>query len=250
MKSLDNKIAFVTGSSKGIGAGIARELAAAGATVVLNYVNGKADAERVVADIAAAGGKASAVQGDFSREEDIVRVYAGLKASHGRLDIVVNNAGVYGFGPIEALRGAEFHRQFNLNVLGMLLSVREALPLFGPEGGAIINIGSIAGKMPGAGASIYGATKGAVDSLSMALAKELGGRRIRVNSLNPGLIETEGTVAEGLIDGDFHKVVLETTPLGRVGQPSDIGKLAVLLSSDDAFWMTGQQLAASGGMTM
>ncbi|NGZ86353.1 SDR family NAD(P)-dependent oxidoreductase [Duganella aceris] len=250
MQSLSDKIALVTGSSKGIGAGIARALAAAGATVVLNYVSGKADAERVVAEIAAAGGKASAVQGDFSREEDIVRVYAGLKQSHGRLDILVNNAGVYGFGPIEELTGAEFHRQFNLNVLGMLLSVRESLPLFGPQGGAIINIGSIAGKMPGAMASIYAATKGAVDSLSMSLAKELGGRMIRVNSLNPGLIETEGTVAEGLIDGDFHQVVLNTTPLGRVGQPADIGKLAVLLSSDDAFWMTGQQLAASGGMTM
>jgi 3-oxoacyl-[acyl-carrier protein] reductase len=218
--------------------------------VVLNYVSGKADAERVVAEIAAAGGKASAVQGDFSREEDIVRVYAGLKESHGRLDIVVNNAGVYGFGPIEELTSAEFHRQFNLNVLGMLLSVREALPLFGAQGGAIINIGSIAGKMPGAMASVYAATKGAVDSLSMSLAKELGGRMIRVNSLNPGLIETEGTVAEGLIDGDFHQVVLNSTPLGRVGQPADIGKLAVLLCCDDAFWMTGQQLAASGGMTM
>jgi 3-oxoacyl-[acyl-carrier protein] reductase len=250
MQSLANKIALVTGSSKGIGAGIARALAAAGATVVVNYVNSKADAERVVAEIAAAGGTASAVQGDFSREDDIVRVYAGLKHSHGRLDILVNNAGVYGFGPIEALSSAEFHRQFNLNVLGMLLSVREALPLFGPQGGAIVNIGSIAGKMPGAMASIYAATKGAVDALSMSLAKELGGRMIRVNSLNPGLIETEGTVAEGLIDGDFHQVVLNTTPLGRVGQPADIGKLAVLLSSDDAFWMTGQQLAASGGMTM
>lgn len=250
MKLLDNKIALVTGSSKGIGAGIARALAAAGATVVLNYVSGKTDAERVVAEISAAGGKASAVQGDFSREEDIVRVYAGLKESHGRLDIVVNNAGVYGFGPIEELSSAEFHRQFNLNVLGMLLSVRESLPLFGAQGGAIINIGSIAGKMPGAMASVYAATKGAVDSLSVSLAKELGGRMIRVNSLNPGLIETEGTVAEGLIDGDFHQVVLNSTPLGRVGQPSDIGKLAVLLSSDDAFWMTGQQLAASGGMTM
>lgn len=250
MKLLDNKIALVTGSSKGIGAGIARALAAAGATVVLNYVSGKADAERVVAEISAAGGKASAVQGDFSREEDIVRVYAGLKDSHGRLDIVVNNAGVYGFGPIEELTSAEFHRQFNLNVLGMLLSVRESLPLFGPQGGAIINIGSIAGKMPGAMASVYAATKGAVDSLSVSLAKELGGRMIRVNSLNPGLIETEGTVAEGLIDGDFHQVVLNSTPLGRVGQPADIGKLAVLLSSDDAFWMTGQQIAASGGMTM
>lgn len=250
MKLLDNKIALVTGSSKGIGAGIARALAAAGATVVLNYVSGKADAERVVAEIAAAGGKASAVQGDFSREEDIVRVYAGLKGSHGRLDIVVNNAGVYGFGPIEELSSAEFHRQFNLNVLGMLLSVRESLPLFGPQGGAIINIGSIAGKMPGAMASVYAATKGAVDSLSVSLAKELGGRLIRVNSLNPGLIETEGTVAEGLIDGDFHQVVLNSTPLGRVGQPADIGKLAVLLCSDDAFWLTGQQIAASGGMTM
>lgn len=250
MKLLDKKIALVTGASKGIGAGIARALAAAGATVVLNYVSGKADAERVAAEISAAGGKASVVQGDFAREEDIVRVYAALKERHGRLDIVVNNAGVYGFGPIEELSSAEFHRQFNLNVLGMLLSVREAVPLFGAQGGAIINIGSIAGKMPAAMASVYAATKGAVDALSMSLAKELGGRMIRVNSLNPGLIETEGTVAGGLIDGDFHQVVLNSTPLGRVGQPADIGKLAVLLSSDEAFWMTGQQLAASGGMTM
>jgi 3-oxoacyl-[acyl-carrier protein] reductase len=250
MTSLDKKIALVTGSSKGIGAGIARELAGAGASVIVNYVNGRADAERVVAEITAAGGRATAIQGDFSKEQDVVRVYGEVKARHGKLDILVNNAGVYGFFGAADTTAAEFHRQFDLNVLGLLLSVREALPLFGPEGGSIINIGSIAGRMPGAMAHIYGATKGAVDSITVSLSKELGARRIRVNSLNPGLVETEGTVAEGIIDSDFHKVVMATTPLGRAGTSADIGRLAVLLASDASFWMTGQHVNAAGGMTM
>lgn len=250
MKLLDKKIAFITGASKGIGAGIAKEMAGAGATVIVNYVHGREDAERVVAEIVACGGRATAIQGDFSSEADIVRVYGEIKSRHGELDILVNNAGVYGFFAVADVTAAEFHRQFNLNVLGLLLSVREALPLFGPDGGAIINIGSIAGRMPGAMASIYGATKGAVDSITVALSKELGPRRIRVNSLNHGLVETQGTIAEGIIDGDFHKLVNETTPLGRAGTTADIGRLAVLLASDQSFWMSGQLVNAAGGMTM
>ena len=250
MNTLDNKVAFVTGSSKGIGAGIAQELAKAGATVIVNYVNGKAGALAVVAAIIAAGGKASAVQGDFSKEEDIVRVFAEIKASHSKLDVLVNNAGVYGFFPVEENTSAEFHRQFNLNVLGVLLSVREALPLFTPEGGVIINIGSIAGKMSGPLATIYAATKGAVDSITVALSKELGARKIRVNGLNPGLIETEGTIAEGIIASAFHTQVVNTTPLGRAGAPADIGRIAVLLASDHAYWLNGQLVNAAGGMTM
>jgi 3-oxoacyl-[acyl-carrier protein] reductase len=250
MNTLDNKIALVTGASKGIGAGIALELARAGATVIVNYVRGKADADAVVAAIIASGGKANALQGDFSREQDVVRVYADIKSAHGKLDLLVNNAGVYGFFGAEEITAEEFHRQFNLNVLGLLLSVREALPLFGPDGGSIINIGSIAGRMPAARASIYAATKGAVDAITGALSKELGPRKIRVNSINPGLVETEGTIAEGIVAGEFHDLVIATTPLGRAGVPRDIGRLAVVLASDDAYWMNGQLVNAAGGMTM
>jgi 3-oxoacyl-[acyl-carrier protein] reductase len=250
MKSLAHKVAFVTGSSKGIGAGIARELARAGATVIVNYVSDQAGAERVVAEIAAEGGSGFAIQGDFSKEEDIVRVYAAIAERHPVIDILVNNAGVYGFFGIDELTSAEFHRQFNLNVLGLLLSVKSALPLFGPQGGVILNIGSIAGKMGGAMASVYAGTKGAVDAISVALSKELGPRKIRVNSLNPGLIETEGTIAEGLINGEFHTFALGATPLGRIGAPRDIGLAAVALASDDCYWITGQAISASGGLTM
>ncbi len=250
MADLSNKIALVTGASKGIGAAIAKGLAAAGATVVVNYATSKQGADKVVAEIIAAGGKASASQGDFSKDEDITRVYADLAKAHKKLDILVNNAGVYAFGAIEQATAEEIRRQFSLNVLGLLLSTKAAVPLFGPEGGSIINVGSAAGKMSPAFSAIYSGTKGAVDSITVALSKELGARKIRVNALNPGLVETEGTVSGGYTEGEFHDFFVKTTPLGRAGRPDDIAKVAVFLASDDAGWVNGQQIAVAGGQTM
>jgi len=250
MSKLTNKVALVTGASKGIGASIAKHLAAAGAAVVVNYATSKAGADKTVSEIVSAGGKATAVQGDFSNPEDITRVFAELKKQHGKVDILVNNAGVYAFVPVEATTPEEFSRQFNLNILGLLLAVKEASPLFPAEGGSIINIGSGVAKMAPAYGSIYSGTKGAVDSITISLSKELGPRKIRVNALNPGLIETEGAATAGVVGGDFHKLVLNTTPLGRVGQPDDIGTVAVFLASDDSGWVNGQQIVVSGGQTM
>jgi 3-oxoacyl-[acyl-carrier protein] reductase len=247
---LNNKIALVTGASKGIGASIAKHLGAAGATVVVNYASSKSGAEKTVAEIEAAGGTAWAVQGDFSKPEEITRTYAEIKAKHGKLDVLVNNAGVYGFAPLEQTTPEEFHRQFNLNVLGLLLSTKEAVALMGPEGGSVINIGSLVGEMSTPGASIYSATKGAVNSVTVSLSKELGARKIRVNALNPGLVETEGVHSAGFMGSPFEQEVVRTTPLGRIGQPDDIGKVAVFLASDDAGWVTGQLLNAGGGATM
>ena len=249
MSKLANKIALVTGASKGIGASIAKHLAAAGATVVVNYATSKSGADKTVADITAAGGTATAIQGDFSKLEDITRTFAEIKKKHGKLDILVNNAGVYSFGPIEQVTPEEFHRQFNLNVLGLLLATKEAIQLIGPEGGSVINIGSVVGSMPPPYSAIYSATKGAVDNLTVSLSKEFGPRKIRVNGLNPGMVETEGTQAVAL-DGDFHDMVVRTTPLGRIGQPQDIGPIAVFLASDDSHWVTGQRILAGGGQTM
>jgi len=250
MTKLANKIALVSGASKGIGAGIALELGRAGATVVVNYATSKDGADKVVADIIAAGGEAWPVQGDFSVEADILRVYAEIAKRHGRLDILVNNAGVYSFAPLEEMSVAEYRRLFDLNVLGLLLSSKAALGLFGADGGSIINIGSTAGKMSLRDGAMYSATKGAVDSISIALSKELGARHIRVNSLNPGLTETEGTASAGIIESDFTSTVVSATPLGRPGRPKDIGMVAVFLASDDSAWVTGQQIYASGGLTM
>jgi 3-oxoacyl-[acyl-carrier protein] reductase len=249
MSTLAHKIALVTGASKGIGASIAKHLAAAGATVVVNYATSKSGADKVVADITLAGGKAIAVQGDFSKPEDISAVYAEIKKQYGKIDVLVNNAGVYAFGAIDDLDPAEFHRQFNLNVLGLLLSTKEYVKLVSAEGGSVINIGSAVATMAPAYGSVYSATKGAVDTITISLSKELGPRKIRVNSLNPGLVETEGTVALGILEGDLHAAALKG-PLGRVGQPDDIGKAAVLLASDDAVWITGQAIIAAGGFTM
>jgi len=248
MSTLANKIALVTGASKGIGASIARQLAAAGATVVVNYATSKAGADKVVADITLAGGKATAIQGDFSKPEDITAVFAEIKKQHGKLDVLVNNAGVYAFGPVDAIEPAEFHRMFNLNVLGLLLATKEATKLIGPEGGSIINIGSIVASMAPPYGSVYSATKGAVDSITISLSKELGPRKIRVNSLNPGLVETEGTTAIGILESELHDAALKG-PLGRIGQPDDIGKIAVFLASDDSFWVNGEQIKAAGGYT-
>jgi 3-oxoacyl-[acyl-carrier protein] reductase len=250
MSKLTNKVALVTGASKGIGASIAKHLAAAGASVAVNYASSKAGAEKVVAEIVAAGGKAFAVQGDFSKPEDIKRVFATLQAEYGKLDILVNNAGVYGFFSISDTTVEEIHRQFNLNVVGLFLSTQEAIKLIGPEGGSIINIGSIVGSMPPGQGSVYSATKGAVNTLTIAHSKELGPRKIRVNALNPGLIETEGVHAAGFIGSPFEENVRNTTPLGRIGQPDDIGKVAVFLASDDSYWVTGQLLNVGGGATM
>ena len=250
MSRLADRIALVTGSSKGIGAAIARGLAAAGATVVVNYATSRSGADQVVADIAAAGGRALALQGDFSKHADITRVYAAIRREFGRLDVLVNNAGVYAFSPIEQVSPEEFHRMFDLNVLGLLLSTREAVALFGDGGGSVINIGSIAGRMAPPNAAIYAATKGAVDSITIALSKELGARHIRVNSLNPGLVATEGTESAGVLRSEFETRTVSMTPLGRIGQPSDIASVAVFLASDDAGWITGQQIEVAGGNTM
>jgi 3-oxoacyl-[acyl-carrier protein] reductase len=250
MSKLANKIALVTGASKGIGASIAKHLAAAGADVIVNYATSKAGADKVVNEIAAAGGKAFAVQADFSKPEEIARTFAEIKAKYGRLDILVNNAGIYKFGPIEAVQPEDFHSQFNLNVLGLFLATQAAIPLFGAEGGSVINIGSLVGSMPPPMGSIYSATKGAVDNLTISLSKELGPKKIRVNSLNPGLTITEGVQAVGFDQGDFIEDVKRRTPLGRIGQPDDIAKVAVFLASDDSAWVSGQVIIAAGGSTM
>ncbi len=246
---LTNKVALVTGASKGIGGSIARHLAAEGATVVVNYSSSKAAADRTVSEIKAAGGKAEALQGDFSKSDDIVRVFGTIKDKYGKLDILVNNAGVYSFGPIESVTEEEFHRQFNLNVLGVLLATREAVKLFGTNGGSIINLGSVVGSMPPPFSAIYSATKGAVDNLTVSLSKELGPRNIRVNGLNPGLVKTEGVVEAGSHQGDFADTTIKATPFGRIGFPDDIGPVAVFLASDDAHWVTGQRLLVGGGLT-
>lgn len=250
MSTLVNKIALVTGASKGIGVSIAKHLGAAGATIVVNYSASKAGADKTVAEIIAAGGKATAIQGDFSKPHDITRTFVEIKQKYGKLDILVNNAGVYSFGPVENVTPEEFHRQFNLNVLGLLLATKEAVQLIGSDGGSVINIGSVVGSMPPPYSSIYSATKGAVDNLTISLSKEFGPRKIRVNGLNPGLVATEGARAVGALEGDFHDMALRTTPLGRIGIPDDIGPAAVFLASDESHWVTGQRLLVSGGQTI
>jgi 3-oxoacyl-[acyl-carrier protein] reductase len=250
MKNLKDKIALVTGASKGIGASIAKDLAAAGASVIVNYATSKVGADKTVAEIAAAGGKAAAIQGDVSKPEEITRMFAAIKQQYGRLDILVNNAGVYKFAPLEEVTPEEFHREFNLNVLGLLLATKEAVRLIGPKGGSVINISSVVSSMAPAYGSVYSATKGAVDSITISLSKELGPRQIRVNSLNPGLVETEGTHAVGALEGEFHESRLKTTPLGRIGQPQDISRIAVFLASDDSYWVSGQAIRAAGGHTI
>ena len=247
MGKLTNKVALVTGASKGIGAEIAKSLASEGASVVVNYSSSKAGAEKVVADIKAKGGKAVAVQGDFSKQEDIGKVFAEVKKTFGRLDTLVNNAGVYAFSPLEEVTSEHFHKLFNLNVLGLILASKEAAKHFGPEGGSIINIGSAVTSLNPPTASVYTATKAAVDSVTRTLAKELGPKKIRVNSINPGMVETEGTHTAGFIGSDFQKWAESTTPLGRIGQTGDIAPVATFLASDDANWLTGELITASGG---
>src|ERR1700744_3393691 len=248
MKKLANKVAVVTGASKGIGAGIAKDLAAEGASVVVNYSSSKEGAEKVVAEIVANGGKAVAIQGDVSKSADIVRLFAEAKSAFGGIDILVNNAGIYKFTSLEEVTEDEFHRQFNTNVLGLLLTTQEAVKSFSTNGGSVINIGSAVTRLTPAGSSIYTATKGAVDAISGVLSKELGSKKIRVNSLNPGMVETEGTHTAGFIGSDFEKNLASQSPLGRIGQPGDIASVAVFLASDDSGWLTGETLTASGGV--
>jgi 3-oxoacyl-[acyl-carrier protein] reductase len=247
MSKLSGKVAVVTGASKGIGASIAEHLAAEGASVVVNYASSKAGADKVVSAITAKGGKAIAVQGDVSVEADIKRLFEETKKAYGKVDILVNNAGIYEFLPLENITADHFHKQYNLNVLGLLLTTQEAVKHIGPEGGSIINIGSIVGQMPVAQAAVYSSTKAAVDAISIALSKELGPKKIRVNSLNPGMVETEGLHRVGFAESDFRKMVEAQTPLGRIAQPQDIATAAVFLASDDAGWVTGQTLLLAGG---
>ncbi len=250
MSKLNDKVALVTGASKGIGAGIATGLAAAGAAVVVNYVTDRPGAETVVSEITKAGGRAVAVPGDVSRSPDVARMLAEVDRTFGTLDILVNNAGVYATMPLEEATEDEFHREFNTNVLGPLLVIRESLRHFGPNGGSVINIGSGASRMCPPGYSIYSASKSALDAITGVLSKELAPRRIRVNSVNPGATLSEGAKAAGLygVGSEFETQLVARTPLGRIGTPSDIAKIVVFLASDDSGWLTGEIILASGGL--
>jgi 3-oxoacyl-[acyl-carrier protein] reductase len=246
-EKLKGKVAVVTGASKGIGAEIALELAAEGAAVVVNYARSKEGAERVVSQIAAKGGKAKAVQADVAKKADIQRLFADTKSAFGRLDILVNNAGIYEFSPLEAITEEHFHKQFDLNVLGLLLTTQEAVKHFGPSGGSVVNISSVVATLAPPNGSVYSGTKAAVNAITKSLAKELGPRKIRVNAINPGMVETEGLHAAGIPESDFRKQVEAQTPLGRIGQPQDIAPAAVFLASSDSGWITGETLYISGG---
>lgn len=247
MNRLKGKVAVVTGASKGIGAGIAEQFGAEGAAVIVNYASGKSGAEAVVQRITAKEGRALAVQADLANEDDVRRLFAEAKKAFGKLDILVNNAGIYEFAPLEAITAEHFHKHFNLNVLGLLLAAQEAVKLMGPDGGSIINISSVVATMAVPQASVYSATKGAVDALTRSLAAELGPRKIRVNAINPGLIETEGTHSSGITKSDFRKDIEMHTPLGRIGKPDDIAPAAVFLASPESSWITGETLTISGG---
>jgi len=244
MSRLQGKVAVVTGASKGIGAGIAKALAAEGAAVVVNYASSREGADKVVADIKAKGGRAIAVKGNVAKSADVKRLFVETVEAFGAPDILVNNAGVFNFFPLEDVTEEEFHRQFDINVLGTLLAAREAAKYFGDKGGSIINIGSVVSKLPPPGSVVYSATKGAVDTLTEALALELGPRRIRVNAIAPGGVETEGTHSAGIIGGEFEKRMVARATLGRIGQPEDIARVAVFLASDDSGWLTGERIVA------
>jgi len=248
MGKLTNQVAVVTGASKGIGAGIAKALAAEGASVVVNYSSSRAQADHVVQEITATGGKAVVIQGDVSKQADITRLFNETKKAYGKLNVLVNNAGTYEFASLENVTEELFHKQFNLNVLGLLLTTKEAVKLIGAEGGSIINIGSGVSTIYPPNASTYVATKAAVDAITVVLAKELGPRKIRVNSINPGMIETEGTHTGGFLDGDFRKWIETQSPLGRIGQADDIAPTAVYLASSDSKYLTGEILRVTGGI--
>ncbi len=248
MSKLTNKVAVVTGASKGIGASIAKALAAEGAAVVVNYASSKQGAERVVSEIVEKGGKAIAVQGDVAIAGDVQRIFAETKQAFGGLDVLVNNAGVYQFAALDDITEEQFHRHFNTNVLGLILATREAAKHFNGQGGTIINIGSTVTQLTPPTTAVYTATKGAVDVITRVLAKELGPKKIRVNSINPGVVETEGVQAAGFLGSDFQKQLEAQTPLGRIAQPEDIAPVAVFLASDDSGWLTGETVLASGGL--
>jgi len=245
---LNGKVAVVTGASKGIGAGIAKEFAEAGASVVVNYASSKTDADKVVDEITKRGGKAVAVKGNVAKKAGVEKLFADAEKVFGKIDILVNNAGVYQFAPLEEITEEEFHREFNTNVLGMLLATQEALKHFNSDGGSIINIGSLASSLTPPTAVVYNATKGAVDAITRTLAKELGPRKIRVNSINPGMVITEGAVAGGYTEGDMRKMFESQTPLGRVGETEDIAPAAIFFASDDSKWITGETLLIAGGL--
>jgi len=245
---LNGKIAVVTGASKGIGAGIAKEFAAEGACVIVNYASSKQDADRVVDEISKRGGKAVAIQGNVAKKAEVERLFAEAEKAFGKIDIVVNNAGVYEFVPLEEVTEQQFHRMFDTNVLGMLLATQEALKHFTAERGSIINIGSLASSLTPPTAVVYNATKGAVDAITRTLAKELGPRKIRVNSINPGMVITEGVVTGGFHESDMRSMFESMTPLGRVGETDDIAPAAVFFASDDSKWVTGETLVIAGGL--
>ena len=248
MSELKGKVAIVTGASKGIGAGIAKGMAEAGAAVVVNYASSKEGADRVVSEITGKGGKAVAIQGDVSKRADVKRLFAEAKRAFGAPDVLVNNAGIFAFDPLEAVTEDEFHREFNTNVLGPILTIQEALKHFGPEGGSVINISSVVSTAAVPNSVVYSATKGAVDSIARVLGTELAARKIRVNTIAPGGVETEGSHSLGMIGSDFEKQIVADTPMGRLGQPEDIARVAVFLASDNARWLTGERIAASGGL--
>lgn len=244
---LNGKVALITGASKGIGAGIAKAYASQGATVIVNYASSKNDADKVVQEITSNGGKAIAIQGNVEKSADVKRIFEEIVKTFGKLDILVNNAGVYKFAGIDDITEESFHNMFNINVLGSILTIQQAVKLFGDKGGVIINTGSIVSTLDMPTTLIYTQTKYAVDAMTRILAKELGPKNIRINSINPGLIETEGSHSSGVMNGDAEKWHVSETPLGRVGKPEDIAKVAVFLASEDSNWITGETIAVSGG---
>ncbi len=246
-KKLNGKVAVVTGASKGIGAEIAKQLAAEGASVVVNYASSKSGADKVVADIAAKGGKAVAVQADVAKPEDIKKLFAETKKAFGKLDVLVNNAGIYNFAPLEDITPEHYHKQFDLNVLGLILTTQEAVKHFGAVGGSVINISSVVSKQAFPGTTVYAATKAAVDSITRTLSAELGPKKVRVNSVNPGMVVTEGNAFARNAEDEFRKVVEAHTPLGRIGQVDDIAPAVVYFASDDSKWVTGESLYIAGG---
>ena len=245
---LTGKVAIVTGASKGIGAGIAKQFATEGAAVVVNYASDKQGADRLVDEISKRGGKALAIQGNVAKKTDVERLFAEADKTFGKIDIVVNNAGVYEFVPLEEVTEQQFHRMFDTNVLGMLLATQEALMHFNPDGGSIVNIGSLASVLTPPTGVVYNATKAAVDAITRTLAKELGPRKIRVNAINPGMVITEGVITGGFHESDFRTMLESQTPLGRVGQTDDIAPAAVFFASDDSKWITGETLVIAGGL--
>lgn len=246
-KRLTGKVAVVTGASKGIGAAIAKQLAAEGAAVVVNYASSRSGADQVVSQITKSGGKALAVQADVAKKADIERLLAETKKAFGAVDVLVNNAGIYEFSPLENITEEHFHKQFNLNVLGLLLASQAAVKEFGPAGGSIVNVSSVVSTLGFPGAAVYSGTKGAVDAITRSLAKELGPRKIRVNAINPGMIETEGVHSAGIAESEMRKQTEAQTPLGRIGQPNDIATVAAFFASPESGWITGQTINIAGG---